>query len=232
MEAELLALLNFNSQQNSTVASDRNEPTPLGDSSSSMSLSRSKNSINKGSTSKAVAETELVAERTPQIRANSQTGKATEQTSLMACKGKAPVLETGISAQNRVEYRSLSRSSLHRKRAIRVREIDELEERLSVLEEETRTAKQAFFEAVHDRKRLIDEVYQHFQNVDSSLHIRDRLTGEASTYAPLAATSFEEAEVNKEDRGVGLSLVLCECSTPFVVRKEGRMASLSGSGAR
>lgn len=42
-------------------------------------------------------------------------------------------------------------------------EIEELNERLRILEEETETMKQELFESAEERKKLMNEVYQQFQ---------------------------------------------------------------------
>lgn len=74
---------------------------------------------------------------------------------------------------------------------MRIHEIEQLA-RISVLEEENSNIKRALFKALHDRDGLIDEVYYYFQNIDSFLHIRDRLLRESSSdVASLGARPFE-----------------------------------------
>ncbi|GKV45453.1 hypothetical protein SLEP1_g52529 [Rubroshorea leprosula] len=49
-------------------------------------------------------------------------------------------------------------------------EVNRLVERLKVLEEETEIIKEAFFETMEERRRLMSEVYQQFQTLRLCLH--------------------------------------------------------------
>lgn len=60
-------------------------------------------------------------------------------------------------------------------------EIEELNERLRILEEETETMKQELFESAEERKKLMNEVYQQFQMFTRESQFNDGITSVNST---------------------------------------------------
>lgn len=101
--------------------------------------------------------------------------------------GEAPSSGLGASVINEAgrssstPQRSDSCTELQQKeQAIRVADIKVFNERLKILEEENNTLKRTFFEAVEDRRRLADEIYERFLIMERSLHAKDRFQG---TYA-------------------------------------------------
>lgn len=80
---------------------------------------------------------------------------------------------------------------------MQIHEVQELHGRIALLEEETSKVKRALLEAMCDRKRLIDEVYHYFQNIDSCcLQIRDQFPGKSSSVASVTARSSEVILLN------------------------------------
>lgn len=77
----------------------------------------------------------------------------------------------------REEHKSLSRIESHHR--FRRRDLVEIQTRLAFLEEERSTMEKVLFECVNERKRLIDEVYQQFQQIDTSL-----LSASVTAYSP------------------------------------------------
>ncbi|XP_062008064.1 uncharacterized protein LOC133725055 [Rosa rugosa] len=60
-------------------------------------------------------------------------------------------------------------------------EIEELNERMRILEEETESMKQELFEGAEERRKLINEIYQQFQILTRELKFNDGSRSETSS---------------------------------------------------
>ncbi|PQM39028.1 uncharacterized protein Pyn_36596 [Prunus yedoensis var. nudiflora] len=100
-------------------------------------------------------------------------------------------------------------------------EVEELNERLRILEEETETMKQELFESAQERKKLMNEIYQHFQ----MLEIDPRY---------LVAREFKSTDENTsvnssqdERMGTSLSDILHQDPHPSLVTRNLRANALA-----
>ncbi|XP_030470921.1 uncharacterized protein LOC115689095 [Syzygium oleosum] len=153
-----------------------------------------------------------------------EVGKEIEPHNMEGPRSEAPTSGLGdlvikeAGGSSSTPQRSDSRTELRwNEQAIRVAQIKVFDERLKILEEENNTLKRTFFEAVKDRRRLADEIYEQFWIVDRTLHARDQFRG---TSAPSVVSKSKDLEIRRT--GTGLSLVLCQYSNPLVLSKECR----------
>ena len=69
-------------------------------------------------------------------------------------------------------------------------EVDELKERLKILEEETEIMKDAFFWSLKERKHMMKELYQEFHLLNHCLQTRNIVLGESSGANPFEVMMF------------------------------------------
>lgn len=69
-------------------------------------------------------------------------------------------------------------------------EVEELKERLKILEEETEIIKDAFFWSLEERRHMINEIYQQFQLLNRCLQTGNLVLGESSSVNPFEVMLF------------------------------------------
>ncbi|KAG8379779.1 hypothetical protein BUALT_Bualt07G0125800 [Buddleja alternifolia] len=118
-------------------------------------------------------------------------------------RGKQPVLESRASSSNHMaaekSYRNLILEDGHS--CSRKAEMKRLEGRLRVLEEEAEMLKGAFLESVEGRRKLMSEIYEHFETIQKR--------------------ELERAELHThgKNRRAGLLQVLWQESNPSLVNR-------------
>lgn len=98
--------------------------------------------------------------------------------------------------------------------------VEELNERLKILEEENEAMKEAFIEAMEERNKLVQEIYHDFQKFHRRLRLGSQVTGMKIWDEPITVNPSNEAVM-----GSGLSQVLSEDSNPCIVTR-GQRANL------
>ncbi|PRQ50551.1 hypothetical protein RchiOBHm_Chr2g0134481 [Rosa chinensis] len=71
-------------------------------------------------------------------------------------------------------------------------EIEELNERMRILEEETESMKQELFEGAEERRKLINEIYQQFQILTRELKFNDGSRSETSSQDKTAGSDLSD----------------------------------------
>ncbi|XP_020547974.1 uncharacterized protein LOC110011683 [Sesamum indicum] len=110
----------------------------------------------------------------------------------------------------------LLQEDVHRWR--RKAEIEQLEARLRVLEEEAEMLKGALLESVEERAKLMNEVNEHFQTIRHCLRQKEIEKGELCGHGVRIVSTFK-------DTGAGLLQILCQESNPSLVNR--RASALS-----
>ncbi|KAK6120476.1 hypothetical protein DH2020_045786 [Rehmannia glutinosa] len=98
-------------------------------------------------------------------------------------------------------------------------DIIQLEGRLSVLEEEGEMLKGALFESMDQRRKLMTEINEQFDNIQHCLFQREVNRGELYGHGVQIITLLK-------DRRAGLLQVLCQESNPSIVNKGLRAKAL------
>ncbi|XAR67797.1 hypothetical protein NMG60_11002707 [Bertholletia excelsa] len=93
--------------------------------------------------------------------------------------------------------------------------VEQLHDRLRTLEQETEIMKQAFFKAMEERKKLMNEIYQQFQVIHHCISSVKQVRGHESMDGVLIDISHKNGVA-----GTGLSQVLHQQSNPLLVIRD------------
>ncbi|KAJ4718476.1 Calcium-binding EF-hand family protein isoform 1 [Melia azedarach] len=145
----------------------------------------------------------------------------------MGFLGSSPrvLRDSEASGSNEAAQKSLLKYSRSRvydysgkgKEILQANGVEELNERLKILEEETEAMKQAFIETMEERKKLVNEIYQDFLKIHHRRHFGNQVTEVKVLDRSLIVNPSNEAEM-----GSGLLQVLCEDSNPCIVTRDHR----------
>lgn len=104
-------------------------------------------------------------------------------------------------------------------------EVEQLNKRLQILEEDAAVIKQSFFSSVEERKKLIREIHQLFQIIHHFLCLQSQGTGEKTHAGALIINPHKDGRM-----GTGLSQVLIQDSNPALVTRGLRANMLAFQG--
>ncbi|KAL5574538.1 hypothetical protein UlMin_016237 [Ulmus minor] len=105
--------------------------------------------------------------------------------------GKKPFTDSRASSSKKVMKKLpvicsradvFSESSKGKKAVLWGREVEELNERLRILEAETEAMKEAFFWSMEERKNMMNEIYQQFQLLHRCVHPKNQVIAESSSF--------------------------------------------------
>ncbi|KAM6585985.1 hypothetical protein CsatB_012987 [Cannabis sativa] len=112
-------------------------------------------------------------------------------------KGKKPSpnsdSENSKKSDSKACGESSSSSSKGNKAVLWGSEVDELKERLKILEEETEIIKDAFFWSLKERKHMMKEIYQQFQLLHHLLQTQNLVLEENSGVNPFENVEFRKS---------------------------------------
>ncbi|KAF5726950.1 hypothetical protein HS088_TW22G00635 [Tripterygium wilfordii] len=113
----------------------------------------------------------------------------------------------------------LCRGSSKGKQVLQANEVEKLSKRLTILEEENKHMNQVLLNTLEERRILLNEIYQQFQEMHHCFHYTNR-----SCDGSLVAVPCEDRTLWR-----GLSQVLCQESSPYVVTGHSSKNCISGS---
>ncbi|XP_062089917.1 uncharacterized protein LOC133796430 isoform X2 [Humulus lupulus] len=109
-------------------------------------------------------------------------------------KGKKPSTNSDAESSKTGASKACGESSSKGNKAVLWgSEVEELQERLKILEEETEIMKDAFFWSLKERKYMMKEIYQQFQLLNHCLQTRNLVLGESSGVNPFENVEFRKS---------------------------------------
>ncbi|PON90054.1 hypothetical protein TorRG33x02_140860 [Trema orientale] len=106
------------------------------------------------------------------------------------------------------------------KAVLRGSEVEELNERLKILEEETEIIKDAFFWSLEERKHMMNEIYQQFQLLNRGLQTGNLVLGESSGVYPFEDRKFRKSLLEILGRDPNPCLLTRELKANFLELQE------------
>ncbi|XP_031283893.1 uncharacterized protein LOC116142606 isoform X1 [Pistacia vera] len=110
----------------------------------------------------------------------------------------------------------VSNISLKGKGYSQASDVEQLMERLKILEEETEAMKQTFIDTMEERTRLVSEIHQEFLTIHCCRCLGNQVTGLKSWDGSLIVNPFDKKAI----MGIGLSQILQEDSNPCIVTRD------------